>query len=118
MLPTHDTENGSPIIPNVNIYNIDASNDFSPIVDLEAYKNNNIDVVRFEYHITNLTTDKEIQVLVPTIVINGKESPSDWTITCFTDDNKIAPDITSIIVFRANMKSKLLEYGLAYKRGT
>ena len=89
------------------------STSLTPTVDLTNYKKNNLDIVSFEYHITN---DSNITIQVNTPSIIGIDNPSSWKISCFTDDDKIEPEVTSVFVFRADMKNKLLEYGLAYKR--
>ena len=113
LLPVQNTSNGFQIQRNVNVYKMSVSTSLTPTVDLTNYKKNNLDIVSFEYHITNNGTST-IQVNTPSII--GIDNPSSWKISCFTDDDKIEPEVTSVFVFRADMKNKLLEYGLAYKK--
>ena len=105
--------NGSPIVKNVNVYKMSVTSTLTPTVDLTNYRNNTTYIVTFEYHITNNGTST-IQVNAPSII--GIANPSTWKISCFTDDNNIESGTTSVFVFRADMRNKLLEYGLAYKR--
>lgn len=113
LLPVQNVSNGSPIVKNVNVYKMSVAETLTPTVDLTNYGNNTIDIVTFEYHITNNGTST-IEVNAPSII--GIASPSTWKISCFTDDNNIESGTTSVFVFRADMRNKLLEYGLAYKR--
>lgn len=116
LLAASKVSDGNIISRNRHVYKIDAEDDLNPTVDLKEYQDNTRDIVRFEYHIRNARLDKTIRVNKPTLRIHEMDNPTDWTVSCFTDDNLVEKSTTAVFVFRADMELKLLEYGLAYKR--